>query len=881
MADTIWMDATNKIFYKDSGRFTSTVKDSEDVSGVFATARAVTTNADGNTPALENLRLHVFAGQFTSTILDSESTPDAEILQYGMTADYLGPIYTASDFGGSQNLRVQISGFLSTTIRWSQNFWSTESRTDGWALIERNIWLSIGSDDKLMERDTNAISTSLSVNSIDSDPKGVSWDRTDDTTIWSGNTTTKLYATSGRFTSTLRDSEDVSGRTSLPDDLDIALFTDRMGPGTSTYQDVDWVFADQATDRLFYMSGSFTSQVKDSIDISGTDLEPGGISTTGTEPSDTPWSGGAGDTHHMQSGRFTSTVKQSVVMSGIDTDIRGISLNDIDTYWTGRQADKLYNTSGQFTTTIHDSEAIGGIDTGVQGISVDDVNTLWTGDSADKIYYQSGQFTSTLKDSQLCEGTQPVGVGTDGIHTYNITDTDDKIFINSAKISGTIKDSYGLSVHGLSAKGLETGLHWARLGQLEPVEITDGVELSDAAIANTVDANTPASDGVKFSDAAQAGVNEIDAFAVDGIDLGDGPIALDLDIFAIDIVNFGETLVTEQTYAFETVITFVATATSSIRREIVSTNITFGSVAQEAAPRRESVDSSILFAQTHVKNIYHEQLTTAVTFYAQARTQFVALSASNTITFTQVLSVTGSIYDRELETAVLFDIDDPAGQTFTEAVSNSITFTVATTHLGRYMTNAVVFTATAAAIVAKDFETAITFAQAISTAGSIWNKLPTTAIVFNQTEIEQLNDIPEYEYDPQGDDLPSVSLSASGVITLYDGATTITLRAPDFGNTEEINVQRAANRLRGGDLKLHRETIWPRNRRFNIHTSELERQVAMDLLDFIQDNLGAQITFTDHEGRVWDALILNPREAVTNKGDCRYEADLELVGTLQ
>ena len=216
-------------------------------------------------------------------------------------------------------------------------------------------------------------------------------------TLWSGSEADKLYLQSGQFTSTLKDSEDVSG-------VDNSL-AGISYDGTNT----PWIGAE--ADKLYLQSGQFTSTLKTSEAIGGVDTIPSDISWDGTN---TPWIGSFADKLYLQSGQFTSTLKTSEAIGGVDNLPLAISWDGTNTPWSGSEASKLYLQSGQFTSTLKTSEAIGGVDTSPSGISWDGTNTPWIGNEADKLYLQSGQFTSTLKDSEDVSG---VDNNTSGIDT--------------------------------------------------------------------------------------------------------------------------------------------------------------------------------------------------------------------------------------------------------------------------------------------------------------------------------------------------------------------------------------------------------------------------------------------------------------------------------
>ena len=210
-------------------------------------------------------------------------------------------------------------------------------------------------DDKLMLQAgfTSTLVKSLSVTGNDV-PSGISWDGTD--TLWSGIEENKLWRNSGQFTSTIKDSQDVSSFSSPSSTFGISW------DGTNSL----WCHLGSPPGVhgfLMLLSGSFTSTVLASEDVGSIDNLVMGISY---DAGDTPWVGGISDKLYEQSGQFTSTLKKSLDISAIELGVTDISFNGTDTYWCGNTDRKLYLQSGQYTTTMKDS--LGGID-GPSGIN--------------------------------------------------------------------------------------------------------------------------------------------------------------------------------------------------------------------------------------------------------------------------------------------------------------------------------------------------------------------------------------------------------------------------------------------------------------------------------------------------------------------------------
>ncbi len=227
--------------------------------------------------------------------------------------------------------------------------------------------------------------------------------------------------------------------------------------------DTTWV--GQQYTKLYLTSGEFSTTIKSSASVSGKDASPRGISWDGAN---TPWGGILGDKLYLNSGQHTSTLLASEVIGSWDNDLRDISWDGTDTPWCGSEAGKLYLQSGQFSGTLKTSQSISGVDSSITGISADDTNTMWTGTTADKLYLQSGRFSSTLLDSEDISAIE-TGIrggaynGTDTIWTGN---ADDKLYMTSGQFTSTLKTSLSISSVDDNPLGASTGNVGGRLASV-------------------------------------------------------------------------------------------------------------------------------------------------------------------------------------------------------------------------------------------------------------------------------------------------------------------------------------------------------------------------------------------------------------------------------
>ncbi len=204
MADTFWT-GTAKLFLQ-SGNFTSTLKTSEDVSGVDATPTGISWDGT-NTPWSGSTadKLYLQSGQFTSTLKTSEDVSASDTL----VGDISWSVTDTPWVGDSSNKLYLQSGQFTSTIKTSQFVGSVDGQARGISWDGTNTPWTGDSRNRLYLQSGQFTSTlKTSQPAAEAAPRGVSWDGTD--TPWCGIGGQKLYLQSGQFTSTLKTSESVS-----------------------------------------------------------------------------------------------------------------------------------------------------------------------------------------------------------------------------------------------------------------------------------------------------------------------------------------------------------------------------------------------------------------------------------------------------------------------------------------------------------------------------------------------------------------------------------------------------------------------------------------------------------------------------------------------
>lgn len=236
--DTLWIDFTNdKLFWLD-GQFTSTINDEQDISGVSGQPRGISSTDTDDVIWIEggdagSDRIHLQSGRFTSTIKDSQDLTNTNSRPQDASLDINGDVVWCGDeesgFGSTLYL---MSGMFSSTIKDSEQ---VEDTIVGCCSNENGDvpWCRTAGELKLTSGSfTSTIKTSIDIASFETNPRGVSWNGLGDTLV-SGIEADKLYKLSGQFTTTIHDSEDVS--VSSPQGIDTTDYSARTSAVPSSY----------------------------------------------------------------------------------------------------------------------------------------------------------------------------------------------------------------------------------------------------------------------------------------------------------------------------------------------------------------------------------------------------------------------------------------------------------------------------------------------------------------------------------------------------------------------------------------------------------------------------------------------------------------------
>lgn len=110
-------------------------------------------------------------------------------------------------------------------------------------------------------------------------------------------------------------------------------------------------------------------------------------------------------------------------------------------------------------------------------------------------------------------------------------------------------------------------------------------------------------------------------------------------------------------------------------------------------------------------------------------------------------------------------------------------------------------------------------------------------------------------------------------------ARQVTLRAPEFQDRDRNSYTRVTRETRGGSLVVYADPEWPSLRNVAVTVQGLTANEADDYIAFMYATLGKKIQVRDWEGGLWEGVIINPENPVTQDGPgCKYTISFELEG---
>jgi hypothetical protein len=94
-------------------------------------------------------------------------------------------------------------------------------------------------------------------------------------------------------------------------------------------------------------------------------------------------------------------------------------------------------------------------------------------------------------------------------------------------------------------------------------------------------------------------------------------------------------------------------------------------------------------------------------------------------------------------------------------------------------------------------------------------------------------------------------------------SVTVVLRNPEFGNKVSYTPNRINRKSRGGKIMTFRDPDWPQFTLLDMNISMLNQTQIDNFKSFLQTTLGQVVGVIDHDGFVWNGVIITPDTAIT------------------
>lgn len=243
---------------------------------------------------------------------------------------------------------------------------------------------------------------------------------------------------------------------------------------------------------------------------------------------------------------------------------------------------------------------------------------------------------------------------------------------------------------------------------------------------------------------------------------------------------------------------------------------------------------------------------------------------------------------------------DTGSRTYPESITQSIVFT---DHAGILPPSLIEFVQTVTANVAKGATHSLGLTQSVTIAQSSYLRVITDSLGLGHAVVVWTikdTDIPpgtggtappgDPSYTPPDDRyIRSGSLPAEPTIVPqnyvqltwpYDTPSlNIQIRAPIFGDGDEIQANRVFKKSRSGVRHTYRHADWPKTRRLTWTIEALKSDQIGAIITFHTSSYGQEIGLLDFEGRTWKGFLAveNIRQ---DRRDCSYTLDMVFEGDL-
>lgn len=338
----------------------------------------------------------------------------------------------------------------------------------------------------------------------------------------------------------------------------------------------------------------------------------------------------------------------------------------------------------------------------------------------------------------------------------------------------------------------------------------------------------------------------------DDVPLGHGETDQNLEaqelIDAVDLVQTvdGTVLGLQQVSDILTLVQTVYDASASERN--VSQMLTL-SQSLRWSPRREEISQTLSLSQT-----VRQALILAYASHALSLTETVRPNIERTISVSSSLTMTDRLRGGTIGTA-----------------SNDLTLTQTLVQSKGYY-NTLTLTDSLELVRAKLLTSTLVL-SATATPNLVVRRTTEQDLALSQNVIGIKNTPSTCLYDPISSVLPAApTLTKQSTVTYECGADSLTLKAPQIGDQEDRKYQQTITETLGGALRVYRRITWPKTKTLSYSFEDLCESNVTEILEFLSDSLGKEVTLTDYYGRSWVGVITNP--------DAQYVSSGRGIGTI-
>lgn len=357
---------------------------------------------------------------------------------------------------------------------------------------------------------------------------------------------------------------------------------------------------------------------------------------------------------------------------------------------------------------------------------------------------------------------------------------------------------------------------------------------------------------------------------------------------------------------------------------LVKHTVTFNQLAEANPPQSLTANNTVTFSQITLPGLTTPSINQSLTFAGTAIlvgekertviqnlifTHSVAELAPQTVgqsfTFSHAAGagviIPGGI-ERVASNTVTFSQDVSEVHILAGAValsgSDTVTFSqngTATPPILVQVPQSFILTQTATSDIVNVVEHTITFTQTeADLSGSVWPRTVAHSLNFSHAMV-YLNQIDTCRYspaigastDPNAPAPPpaSISVTKESQITLSYPTTTpttsVTIRAPEYGERHRLNFDRINRESRGGSLQIFSDPKWPKLEILEASFTGLKESEGQAVLDFFQATLGLEIKLIDWYGKTWFGVIVTPDAQLIRARRDIVDLSFEFEGEVQ